>query len=70
MTGLAPVMFPGEREALQYAASLADIYGYGNLIAWLKRAWALKLMAHSLGLTYEKAVMATDTPAYPERMPE
>jgi hypothetical protein len=47
---------PGEKEAIKKVLEIARAYGYGNLIAHLKRA----------GGTYEKNLLATDTDAYPE----
>ena len=34
----------GEKEAVLKAISIAEQYGYGNLIAHLQRIWAKKLM--------------------------
>jgi hypothetical protein len=34
---------PSEQKALLQIKEIADIYGYGNCIAFLKRAWIIKL---------------------------
>ncbi len=66
------LLFPGEREAVARVIELGNQYGYGNMIAHLKRAWAKKLLAsqREYGVkdaTYEKTLMATDVLAYPEK---
>lgn len=35
---------PGEDDAVHSVVRLAEIYGYGNLMAWLLTAWNLKLL--------------------------
>ena len=55
---------PGEADAIKRLLAIADMYGYGNCIAHLKRAWAIWLMENS-SMSYEQALLATDVPAYP-----
>ncbi len=64
-----PVLLPGESTAVALTLDFAEQYGYGNLIAHLKRGWALRLMASTPGLTYEQALTATDVAAYPQHLP-
>lgn len=61
------MIFPGEQDAVLQVLAYADQYGYGNLIAHLRRAWALKLMQGNDRLNYEEAVKATNSSAYPEK---
>ena len=55
---------PGEADAIKRLLSIAEMYGYGNCIADLKRAWAVSLMEDS-GMSYEQALLATNVAAYP-----
>lgn len=59
------MMFPGEVEAVKHVLAYAEQYGYGNLIAHLRRAWALRLMEKVPGLTFDRAAEATMTDPYP-----
>lgn len=68
---MEPKLFPGEREAIAIVLALGKQYGYGNLIAWIKREWALALLADQKrygvrNATYERALEATNVSAYPE----
>lgn len=67
------MIFPGEIEAVKSVLAAAEQYGYGNLIAHLRRAWALKLMRGSVGhgkaWTYEQACRVTNSGPYPEVLP-
>jgi len=56
---------PGELEAVREIVRLARVYGFGNLIAHLKRAWALDLKK-KYGGSYEQHLPATGVDAYPE----
>ena len=62
----------GEPEAVAQVLAIGAKYGYGNLIAHLRRAWALSLKNSCNGShgeipwTYEQAVEATIVDAYPE----
>ena len=58
-------LFPGEKEAILEVLRLAKKYGYGNMIAHLKRAWAVSLK-EKYGGSYEKNLQATEVDAYPE----
>ncbi len=35
---------PGEKEAIEKAVQIGELYGFGNLIAHLKGEWAKKLL--------------------------
>jgi len=59
------MLFPGEEEAVKYVIKAGKKYGYGNMIAHLKREWAEKLMAQ--GVPKEGALLAANTSAYPVR---
>jgi len=52
-----------EKAALNAIKDYADIYGYGNCIALLKRAWA-ELLKNKGGFSEEVALQAADTSAY------
>jgi len=56
---------PGELEAVREVVRLARVYGFGNLIAHLKRAWAVDLKS-KYGGSYEHHISATNVDAYPE----
>jgi hypothetical protein len=58
------MILPNEKEFVNQVLEIAKIYGYGNLIAHLKRAWAIRLITNS-ALTYEQALEATCVEAYP-----
>lgn len=65
------ILYPGEREAVATVLAAGKQYGYGNLIAHLKRAWALELLAshrkHGVKrASYAGACKAADVDAYPE----
>lgn len=50
-------IFPGEKEVVEKTIEYGEIYGYGNLMAWLARAWADKLIKSGLDeKTAEEAV--------------
>ena len=61
------MLFSGEKEAIQTVLALGAKYGYGNLIAHLRRAWALSLKS-KYGGTYEQHLPATNSDAYPENL--
>ena len=56
---------PGEKEAVLTVLRLAHQYGYGNMIAHLKREWAI-VLGVKYGGTYENNLKATEVDAYPE----
>ncbi len=60
------MILPGEQQAVKIVLDFASMYGYGNLIAHLKRAWALHLMEVTPNLTYNQALLAADVDAYPK----
>lgn len=62
------MLLPGEEEAVKQVIRIADQYGYGNLIAHLKRGWALQLMEKNPALSYLDALKATDVEAYPQEL--
>lgn len=64
-----PRFHRGERETVQNVIHAAKVYGFGNLIAHLKRAWALDLKK-KYGGTYDHHLIATNIDAYPESYDE
>ena len=56
---------PGEKEAILKVLQLAKQYGYGNMIAHLKRIWAITLK-EKYGGSYQQNLVATEVDAYPE----
>jgi len=63
MKGGVTMLFHGEKEAIERVLDAGKTYGYGNMIAHLKRAWAKLLIID--GLSEEHALEAADTSAYP-----
>jgi len=61
------VIFPGERDVIRSTILAGRSYGYGNLIAALKWAWARRLMAD--GLETDVAKEGADTNGYDPTMP-
>jgi hypothetical protein len=57
------MLFPGEEEAIKYVIEMGEKYGYGNMIAHLKREWAENLMES--GLTETAALSAANSSSYP-----
>lgn len=53
---------PGERSAVRLTLTLAERYGYGNLIAWLKTGWTERLMED--GLSEHSIIEAGRVSAY------
>lgn len=64
-----PKLSPGEAKAIDKVLTAGDRYGYGNMIAHLKRAWA-ELLISQKSLSVETAIKATDVPPYPLRFPK
>jgi dissimilatory sulfite reductase (desulfoviridin) alpha/beta subunit len=58
-------LFPGEKENINKVIDIAEIYGYGNLIAHLRRAWAIKLIKSNPLLDYKSALECTNSDGYP-----
>lgn len=58
------MLFPGEVESVKQALAIGRRYGYGNLIAHLRREWALGLMRDH-GMTWEQATRGALTDPYP-----
>ena len=56
---------PGELEAVREVVRLARVFGFGNLIAHLRRAWAVDLKKN-YGGNYDQHLRSTDVDAYPE----
>jgi hypothetical protein len=56
-------MLPGEKGAVRLVLTLAEQYGYGNLIAWLKAGWVEKLMRD--GVDEQTAIGAGRVTGYP-----
>lgn len=48
------VIYDGEKKAVEQAIAIADEFGYGNLIAHLQSAWAVKLIKS--GLSQDAAI--------------
>lgn len=59
-------MLSDEIKALKQVNEIAQKYGYGNLISYLRHLWAKELMQYNLTLTYYDAAKLTDVDAYPE----
>jgi hypothetical protein len=59
------MLFPNEQEAVKTVIAAGKDYGYGNMIAHLKRAWAESLL--DSGLQEESALAAANVSAYPLR---
>lgn len=53
----------GEREAIHQVLAAGENYGYGNMIAYLKQAWAENLM-NEYNFDEKSALAAADTTAY------
>lgn len=56
------MLFNGEQEAIDKVVEAGATYGYGNMIAHLKREWAERLMSQE-----KAALAAADISAYPIR---
>lgn len=52
-----------EQLAIQKAVEFGELYGFGNLIAHLKSAWAAKLM-QDWGFEEKQALVCADSNAY------
>jgi hypothetical protein len=59
------MLFPKEQEAIKAVITAGQDYGYGNMIAHLKRAWAESLV--DSGLKEKSALAATNVSSYPLR---
>lgn len=62
------MLFPGESDAIQNLLDIAAVYGYGNCIAHLKRAWAEHLVME-WGFPEDLALQHANTDAYALRLP-
>jgi hypothetical protein len=60
-------IYPGEKEAIETVLMLGEEFGYGNLIAHLRKAWAEMLMEDNLRLLVRHAIEATNSSPYPLR---
>jgi hypothetical protein len=58
-------LFRGEAEAIRTVLKAGADWGYGNMIAYLKREWAEDLMRQ--GIHADAALAATNVSAYPLR---
>lgn len=64
----------GEQHAIREVIAAGERYGFGNLIAHLRAAWAKSLIESTKGIegqsewTEEQANQATITDAYPIRL--
>ena len=59
-----PTVTVNEVHATNVVLEAGAAYGYGNMIAHLKKAWAESLM-DNYSFTGEQALRAADTSAYP-----
>jgi len=57
-------LYPGEQHAVDSVLKAGEMYGYGNMIAHLKKTWA-ELLRDKWDLDEESALRAADTSAYP-----
>lgn len=57
-----------EKEAIEIVLTLSQQWGYGNMIAHIKRAWAEYLIA-AWNTPPDVALRAANVPAYPLRSP-
>lgn len=57
------MLLPGEKRAIETVLYIGGLYGYGNMIAHLKTAWAKSLIAQ--GISKDAALQATNVSAYP-----
>ncbi len=55
---------PSETEAVNHVLYAGKLFGYGNMIAHLKKAWAEDLIENH-DFTPKLALIAADTSAYP-----
>lgn len=55
---------PGEQHAVDTVLKAGEMYGYGNMIAHLKKAWA-EMLIEECGLIGEHALEVADAKAYP-----
>jgi len=62
-------LFAGEKLGVEAAIATGAMYGFGNLIAYLKRQWAENLR-DKWDMSEESALAAADTSAYPLRPPK
>jgi hypothetical protein len=60
------MLLPGEENAILMVVDTGKKYGYGNLIAHLKREWAERLILQ--GVPEQAALLATNVSAYPLRV--
>ena len=58
-------LFRGEEAAIRTVLKAGSDWGYGNMIAYLKREWAEDLVR--LGIRADAALAATNVSAYPLR---
>jgi hypothetical protein len=58
------MLFPGEKEAIEQVLRYGQQYGYGNLIAHLKKEWA-EMLVKKWGISEESAISATNVSPYP-----
>lgn len=54
----------GERKAIKAALDAGNAYGYGNIIAYLQKAWALRLMKSGIDIEGATKAVTIVTP-YP-----
>ena len=57
------ILTNGEKTAVKQVLEAGSTYGYGNMIAYLKQAWAENLM-NDYGFDEALALSAADTTAY------
>ena len=58
------MLFPNEKEAIERVLAAGEGYGYGNMIAHLKKAWA-EMLIKKYKIPEKSALQAADSDAYP-----
>lgn len=62
---MSGMLFHGEQEAIDAVLKAGANFGYGNMIAYLKRDWVEMLMRD--GISEKGALQAANSSAYPVR---
>ena len=61
------MLFQGEKEAIATVLKLSKRYGYGNMIGWIRREWALDLIKQGVYSSdeYDEASEVTNSSPCP-----
>ncbi len=62
----APLFLPGEKNALELIDKLAQEYGYGNLISFLRHQWGKSLMRNNPLIRWSDIAGITNVSPDPE----